>query len=217
LKILRSTKKEWIQNGPTTCWTFWSLGHHAQRHSTRVPTQITCQTFKEHSYPRGAERGAVHASTVPGERGRKYSHRPHSVNFRFFHEFPHPDREPVQAQGARSIARIPGMSTFCHGLFCRRPGARPAALRPLFLKGFSQAAPSRQRHRGADRQARAPRGGSRARAWLLDLDASLGVPCAELTPPLALGYGRKLLLGRMAETDAKWVSSGPFPCAESPA
>src|SRR6185295_12145229 len=52
-------KQEWIQNGSNyfTCWTFWSLGHHAQRHSTRVPTQITCQTFKEHSYPLGAEKG----------------------------------------------------------------------------------------------------------------------------------------------------------------
>jgi len=29
LKIL-SFKKEWIQNGPAYCWTFWSLGHFAK-------------------------------------------------------------------------------------------------------------------------------------------------------------------------------------------
>jgi hypothetical protein len=103
LKILRINKKEWIQNGPTTCWTFWSLGQLRKGTSTRVPTQITCQTFKEHSYPLGAEKGAVHALDVPGERGRKYSHRPHSVNFRFSHEFPHPNREPVQARKGRAV------------------------------------------------------------------------------------------------------------------
>ena len=64
-------KQEWIQNGSNyfTCWTFWSLGHHAQRHSTRVPTQITCQTFKEHSGPLGVESRAVHAWACPAKGG----------------------------------------------------------------------------------------------------------------------------------------------------
>jgi len=49
---------------PTYCWTFWSLGLKRQRLlQTRVPTQITCRTFKQH--PR-----ALKAS---GKKGGQYS------------------------------------------------------------------------------------------------------------------------------------------------
>ena len=96
LKILRSTKKEWIQNGPTTCWTFWSLGLHAQRHRRESPHKLPAKLLKNTRTRQGPRRGAVHASRVAGERGRKYSHRLHSVNFRFFRDFPSRNREPVR-------------------------------------------------------------------------------------------------------------------------
>ena len=55
LKIL-SFNKESESKGPLL--DSWSLGLHAQRHSTRVPTQITCQTFKQRSCRKGPEKGA---------------------------------------------------------------------------------------------------------------------------------------------------------------
>jgi hypothetical protein len=72
------------------------FGHSVCMHkaSTRVPTQITCQTFKQRPARCGAE--GLARSGVPVERGRKYSHRPHSVNFRFFRDFPSRNREPVR-------------------------------------------------------------------------------------------------------------------------
>jgi len=60
--------------------------------STRVPTQITCQTFKQHSARWELEGCAFRRSVrafaglhsyecLPSERGRQYSHGLHSVNF----------------------------------------------------------------------------------------------------------------------------------------
>jgi hypothetical protein len=56
LKISRIISDEWIQNGSNYCWTFWSLGHCAKGFVTRVPTQITCRTFKEQPRARGLRR-----------------------------------------------------------------------------------------------------------------------------------------------------------------
>jgi hypothetical protein len=72
------------------------FGHSVCMHkaSTRVPTQITCQTFKQHPARCGAE--GLARRGAPVERGRKYSHRLHSVNFRFFRDFPSRNREPVR-------------------------------------------------------------------------------------------------------------------------
>jgi len=48
---------------PTYCWTFWSLGLFAKGSKTRVPTQITCQTFKEHPRALGLGRAEKYTST----------------------------------------------------------------------------------------------------------------------------------------------------------
>jgi len=48
LKISRINNQRVNPKWPNYCWTFWSLGLLAKGNETRVPTQITCQTFKEH-------------------------------------------------------------------------------------------------------------------------------------------------------------------------
>src|SRR5256885_15877185 len=57
LKISRIIKKSGSKMAPTYCWTFWSLGLFAKGFKTRVPTQITCQTFKEHPRALGLGKG----------------------------------------------------------------------------------------------------------------------------------------------------------------
>jgi hypothetical protein len=57
LKISTIIKKSGSKMAPTYCWTFWSLGLFAKGFETRVPTQITCQTFKEHPKALGLGKG----------------------------------------------------------------------------------------------------------------------------------------------------------------
>jgi hypothetical protein len=118
---------------------------------TRVPTQITCQIFKEHPQAlrlRGSHIAArAHDDALlrsTGERGRKYSHRLSSVNLLFccalpapwLRPRPHPGHLPphriarLWLQGARSIAPIGGLSTHCHNGISGRPpdGQRRAIL-----------------------------------------------------------------------------------------
>ena len=63
LKISTIIKKSGSKMAPTYCWTFWSLGLFRQRLKTRVPTQITCQTFKEHPRALGLGRAEKYTST----------------------------------------------------------------------------------------------------------------------------------------------------------
>jgi len=48
LKILRIIKQEWIQNGSSYCWTFWSLGLCAKGSRRESPHKLPIQIFKEH-------------------------------------------------------------------------------------------------------------------------------------------------------------------------
>src|SRR5690349_13487567 len=87
---------------------FWSLGLMHQRALTRVPTQITCQIFKERT---GPHQGPVVDSTPCGaassrafpralKRGRKYSPKRHSVNLGPRLQFPCPADRGAEAPGA---------------------------------------------------------------------------------------------------------------------
>src|ERR1700724_2838862 len=63
-------QKEWIQNGPNLLLDILVTRSFRQRLETRVPTQITCQTFKEHPEAQGlgkwaANRMMTHSLTAP--------------------------------------------------------------------------------------------------------------------------------------------------------
>src|SRR6266478_4359746 len=86
------------------CSTFWSLGLFAKGFKTRVPTQITCQTFKEHPRALGLGRAEKYTSTEC-----------------LAHSLAAPPRMRPGLQGPRSIAPIGGLST-------RGAGARKRVL-----------------------------------------------------------------------------------------
>jgi hypothetical protein len=106
LKISTIIKKSGSKMAPTYCWTFWSLGLFRQRLETRVPTQITCQTFKEHPGAQGLGKWAVNRIMA--------------------HSLTAPAASRLGLQGARSIAPIGGLSTHCH---VRSPGLKGAGER----------------------------------------------------------------------------------------
>src|SRR5213082_3181677 len=88
---------------PTYCWTFWSLGLYAKGIETRVPTQITCQIFKEH--PRALE-ASGRARSIAASRTHTpqiNAHKPTTLA-----------ASRPGLRGARSIAPIRGLSTHCH-------------------------------------------------------------------------------------------------------
>src|SRR5208282_6004900 len=89
LKILKSTTKSKSKNSSNYCWTSLVTRSCAKGTSTRVPTQITCQTFKEH--PRALKASGNHART----------------------HGPGPHCRP-RLRGARSIAPQESLSTHCH-------------------------------------------------------------------------------------------------------
>ena len=102
LKISTIIKKSGSKMAPTYCWTFWSLGLFAKGFKTRVPTQITCQTFKEHPRALGLGRAEKYTSTEC-----------------LAHSLAAPPHLRPGLQGPRSIAPIGGLST-------RGAGAWPA-------------------------------------------------------------------------------------------
>jgi len=104
LKISRIIKKSGSKMAPTYCWTFWSLGLFAKGFETRVPTQITCQTFKEHPKALGLGKWAV--------------------NRMMAHSLTAPAALRPGLRGARSIAPIGGLSTHCHAGVQGPKGAR---------------------------------------------------------------------------------------------
>jgi len=104
LKISRIIKKSGSKMAPTYCWTFWSLGLFAKGFETRVPTQITCQTFKEHPRALGLGKGP-----------KVYVNR--CLTECLAHSLAAPAASRPGLQGARSIAPIGGLSTHGSGEF----------------------------------------------------------------------------------------------------
>jgi len=129
---------------------FWSLGQlHPKDLSTRVPTQVTCQIFKESLWREG------HSEARPqraAERAGKYSPAAIPVNIssqRWSAQGP-VTREPegVSKLRARIIGPKAALSTKCHDFI-------PAALERCFCCRFI--APSRAPSGTADAQSGAAR------------------------------------------------------------
>src|SRR5207253_11358636 len=104
ITLSRSIKKSRSKMAPTYCWTSSSLGLFAKGFETRVPTQITCQTFKEHPRALGLGKGP-----------KVYVNR--CLTECLAHSLAAPAASRPGLQGARSIAPIGGLSTHGSGEF----------------------------------------------------------------------------------------------------
>src|SRR5215470_7006683 len=90
----------------------------AKAHRRESPHKLPAKLLKNTRTRQGAEKGAVHARcTWPAKGGGSIATGHIPSTFVFPTNFPTRTANRSRLEGARSIARIPGMSTFCHGLF----------------------------------------------------------------------------------------------------
>jgi hypothetical protein len=109
------------------------------KHRRESPHKLPAKLLKSARPARGRELRASRALESRDharlERGRKYSHGPHSVNFLLFRDFPTRTVNRSGLTGARSIAAINGLSTIRGQIFPARDGS----VHESVFSGFSEA------------------------------------------------------------------------------
>src|SRR5207253_685405 len=104
----------------THCWTFLVTRSIALKASTRVPTQITCQTFKKLPGRLGPRilvlryRITAALCSAPFHKGGEVYPSPIIRQPSISSFFRGPCGKPCGLERARSIAALRGLSTHCH-------------------------------------------------------------------------------------------------------